>query len=74
MAQLYTKNRPTRSGYYWATDTLERAPVIYRVDTHDDTAELTVDTNEGYLPVNHAIFDGMFWSHCPIPEPIGIKI
>jgi hypothetical protein len=74
MIQIYTKDRPIRSGRYWATEDIRKAPVIYHVDTHDHESELTIDTNEGYLPINHHVFDGMLWGSSPIPEPLGIKI
>lgn len=74
MIQVYTKNKPTRSGHYWATESLEKAPIIYHVGTHDHETELTIDTNEGYLSVDHPVFDDILWGHCPIPEPLGSKI
>ena len=74
MIQVYTKNKPNRSGHYWATNDLTKPPVIYRIDTHDHEVELTAETTEGYIPLDDPCFNETLWGHCPIPEPLGKKI
>ena len=64
----WTKQKPTKTGYYWYKDEFSEAPVIGRVDK--DKGLLYFDNGEISFNINDDEDETSRWAG-PIPEPKG---
>lgn len=70
--QYWTKEKPNKTGYYWAKLNENETYVLYISKVSDDTIYVSLHDNVHLL--NEKRFDKVLWGSGTIAEPQGLKI